>query len=79
MCVLADFQWRIQKSSNRKNVLHETDAFLYDPERVERVKARLGHQMKIWHLNLTGKSQRTLETMGFKEMLKEMIEVDFKF
>ena len=34
--------------------------------------------MKIWHLNLTEKSRKTLEMMGFKEMLKETVEVDFK-
>ncbi|MGP8320695.1 MAG: IS1634 family transposase, partial [Methanosarcinaceae archaeon] len=59
--LLADLQWRLQKLSDRKNVWHEADAFLHDLERVERVKVRLGHQVKIWHLNLTGKSQRTLE------------------
>ena len=40
--------------------------------------ARLRHQVKIWHLNLTGKSMKTLEMMGFKEMLNETVEVDFK-
>lgn len=77
-CSLAELQWRLQKLSDRKNVWHEADAFLYDLERVERVQVRLGHQVKILHLNLTGMSQRTLEMMGFKEMLKETIEVDFK-
>jgi transposase len=76
--LLADLQWRIQKLSDRKNVWKEADAFLYDLDRVERVLVRLGHQVKILHLNLTGKSQRTLEMMGFKDMLKETIEVDFK-
>ena len=76
--LLADLQWRLQKLSERKNVWKEEDAFLYDLERVERVQVRLGHQVKILHLYLTGKSQRTLEMMGFKDMLKETIEVDFK-
>ncbi len=76
--LLADLQWRLQKLSERKNVWKEADAFLHDLERVERVQVRLGHQVKILHLNLTGKSQRTLEMMGFKDMLKETIEVDFK-
>jgi len=76
--LLADLQWRIQKLSERKNVWHGADEFLHDLERVERVQVRLGHQVKILHLNLTGKSQRTLEMMGFKDMLKETIEVDFK-
>jgi hypothetical protein len=34
--------------------------------------------MKIWYLNLTGKSMRTLEMMGVGEMLEETVEVDFK-
>jgi len=76
--LLADLQWRLQKISDRKNVWHEADAFLYDLERVERVQVRLGHQVKIWYLNLTGKSRRTLEMIGFKDMLKETVEVDFK-
>jgi len=70
--LLADLHWRLQKLSDRKNVWHGADAFLHDLERVERVQVRLGH------LNLTGKSRRTLEMMGFKEMLKETVEVDFK-
>nr|AAU82818.1 transposase [uncultured archaeon GZfos1D1] len=76
--LLADLKWRLQKLSEHKNVWHEADAFLHDLERVERVQVRLGHQVKIWHLNLTGKSRRTLEMIGFKELLKETIEVDFK-
>jgi hypothetical protein len=59
-------------------VWHGADEFLNDLEGVERVQVRLGHQVKIWHLNLTGKSQKILEMMGFKDMLKETIEVDFK-
>ena len=83
VCVLAyrllvDLRWRLQKLSECKNMWHEADAFLYDLERVERVQVRLGHQVKIWHLNLTGKSRRTLEMIGFKDMLKETVEVDFK-
>ncbi len=42
-----------------------------DLELVERVQVRLGHKVKIWHLNLTGKSQKTLEMMVFKDLLKE--------
>jgi transposase len=83
ICVLAyrlqaDLQWRLQEISERKNVWKEADAFLYDLERVERVQVRLGQQVKNFHLNLTGKSQRTLEMIGFKDMLKDTIEVDFK-
>ncbi|MRG76340.1 MAG: hypothetical protein C5S33_01040 [ANME-2 cluster archaeon] len=66
------------KISDRKDVWSEADAFLQDLELVERVQVRLGHKVKIWHLNLTGKSQKTLEMMVFKDLLKETIEVDFK-
>jgi len=51
------------KISDRKDVWSEADAFLKDLELVERVQVRLGHKVKIWHLNLTGKSQKTLEMM----------------
>ena len=54
---------------------HEADAFLHDPERVEHVQVRLGYQVKIWYLNLTGKSRKTLEMIGFKDMLEETVEV----
>ena len=51
---------------------------MQDIERVERVQVRLGHQVKIWHLNLKGKSQKTLEMIAFQDLLEETIEVDFK-
>ncbi|MBC2699327.1 MAG: hypothetical protein HF976_13790 [ANME-2 cluster archaeon] len=51
---------------------------MHNLEHVERVQVKLGHKVKILHPNLTGKSQRTLEMMEFKDMLKETIEVDFK-
>ena len=76
--LLDRLEWRLQELSDRKNVWHGADEFLHDLERVERVQVRLGHQVKIWHLNLTGKSRKTLEMMGFKEILKETVEVDFK-
>ena len=76
--LLAYLEWRLQELSDRKNVWHGADEFLHDLERVERVQVRLGYQVKIWHLNLTGKSMKTLEMMGFKELLEETVEVDFK-
>ena len=76
--LLDRLEWRLQELSDRKNVWHGTDEFLHDLERVERVQVRLGHQVKIWHLNLTGKSRKTLEMMGFKEILKETVEVELK-
>ena len=76
--LLAYLEWRLQELSDRKNVWHGADEFLHDLERVERVQVRLGHQVKIWYLDLTGKSGRTLEMMGFKEMLEETVVVDFK-
>lgn len=83
VCVLAygllsNLQWRLEKISNRKDVWKEADAFLHDLERVERVEIRLGYQVRIWHLNLTGISEKTLETIGFKDLLKETTVVDFK-
>jgi hypothetical protein len=66
------------KISDRKDVWSEADTFLQDLELVERVQVRLGLQVKIWQLNLTGKSQKTLEMMEFKDLLKETIGVDFK-
>ncbi len=76
--LLAYLQWHLENLSNRKDVWREADAFLHDLERVERVEIRLGHQVKVWHLNLTGISEKTLEIIGFKELLKESTAVDFK-
>jgi transposase len=83
ICVLAyrllsSLQWRLLKLSDRKDIWQEADEFLHDLERVERVQVRLGHQVKNLNLNLTGKSDKTLEMLGFKDLLKEAIEVDFK-
>jgi transposase len=52
--LLAYLQWRLENLSDHKDVWKEADAFLHDLERVERVEIRLGHQVRIWHLNLTG-------------------------
>ena len=76
--LLAYLQWRLENLSGRKDVWKEADAFLHDLERVERVDIRLGHQLRIWHLNLTGISEKTLEMMGFKDLLKETTAIDFK-
>jgi hypothetical protein len=76
--LLADLQWHLQKTLDSKDVWNEADVFLHDLERVERIQVRLGHQVKTWNLNLTGKSQKTLEMMEFKDLLKDTIEVDFK-
>ncbi len=76
--LLAYLQWRLENLSDHKDVWKEADAFLHDLERVERVEIRLGHQVRIWHLNLTGISEKTLEMIGFKDLLKETTAVDFK-
>ena len=75
--LLAELQWRLDKFSERKGVWKDADAFIHDIERVERVEVRLGHQVKNWHLNLTGISDKTLEMIGFKGLFKETVEGDF--
>jgi len=76
--LLAELQWRLDEFSERKGIWKDADAFIHDLERVERVEVKLGHQVKNWHLNLTGMSDKTLEIIGYKGLLKETIEVDFK-
>jgi len=76
--LLAELQWRLDMFSDRKGVWKDADGFIHDLERVERVVVRLGHQVKNWHLNLTGMSDKTLEMIGFKGLFKETVEVDFK-
>jgi transposase len=76
--LLAELQWRLDKFSERKGIWKDADAFIHDLERVERVEVKLGHQVKNWHLNLTGMSDKTLEMIGFKGLFKETVEVDFK-
>jgi transposase len=75
--LLAELQWRLDKFSERKGIWKNADAFIHDLERVERVEVKLGHQVKNWHLNLTGMSDKTLEMIGFKGLFKEAVEVDF--
>jgi len=72
--LLAELQWRLDKFSERKGIWKDADAFINDLERVERVEVKLGHQVKNWHLNLTGMSDKTLEMIGFKGIFKETIE-----
>ena len=76
--LLADLQWRLLQLSQRKDTWKDADRLLLDLERVERVQVRLGQQVKIWYLNLTNKSLKTLEVMGCGDLLKETVEVDFR-
>jgi len=74
--LLAELQWRLDKLFERKGIWKDADAFIQDLERVERVEVKLGHQVKNWHLNLTGMSVKTLEMIGFKGLFKETVVVD---
>jgi transposase len=76
--LLADLQWRLLQQSQRKDIWNDADGLLLDLERVERVQVRLGQQVKIWYLNLTNKSLKTLEVLGCGDLLKETVEVDFR-
>ena len=62
--------------SDQEDTWERADRLLCEMGRVERVQVRLGHQMKIWYLNLTRKNQETLRKMGFPDLLKESVEVD---
>jgi len=77
--LLAALQYNLQMISNQDNRAWESaNSFLARLGRVERVNVRLGQQVKTWYLNITGKDQQTLKKMGFKDLLKEGIEVDFR-
>ena len=83
MCVLAfrllaDLQYRLIKILSPNGAQEQVDDLLRELERVERVQVKLGHQVKIWYLNVTRKNIETLEKMGFHDLLKETTEVDFK-
>nr|CBH37089.1 putative transposase, C-terminal part [uncultured archaeon] len=76
--LLADLQYRLIKILSPNGAQEQVDDLLRELERVERVQVRLGHQVKIWYLNVTRKNIETLEKMGFHDLLKETTEVDFK-
>jgi len=83
LCVLAyrliaDLQHHLREVSDHDDTWERTDTLLHRLGRVERVQIRLGHQVKTWYLNVTGKVQKTLDKMGFQNMFKEKLEVDFK-
>jgi hypothetical protein len=76
--LLADLQYRLKMISNQEDTWESTDVFLRGLGMVERVQVRLGHQVKIWYLNLTKKNKETLRKMGLQNLLKESVDVDFK-
>ena len=76
--LLADLQYRLKMISNQEDTWESADVFLRGLGMVERVQVRLGHQVKIWYLNLTKKNKETLRKMGLQNLLKESVDVDFK-
>lgn len=76
--LLADLHYRLIKILSPNGAQEQVDALLRELERVERVQVRLGHQVKIWYLNVTRKNIETLEKMEFHDLLKETTEVNFK-
>lgn len=76
--LLAALQHRLGEISTREDRWERADTLLGDLGRVERVQVRLGHQVKTWYLNLSGDSRDVLDKMGYKKLLRESVEVDFK-
>ena len=46
--------------------------------RVERVQVRLGRETKTMYLNLTKRTEKVLEMMGYHDLFKNKIDVDYK-
>ena len=76
--LLAMLQDRLRKLSDKDDTWERADTLLQELGRVERVRVRLGRQVKSWYLNLSGKSRETLDKMGYKKLLKEEVEVDLR-
>lgn len=76
--LLAVLQHRLGKISTREDRWERADTLLSELARVERVQVRLGHQVKTWYLNVSGESRDVLDKMGYKKLLTETVEVDFK-
>jgi hypothetical protein len=76
--LLADLQYRLRKISDRGDAWGRTGTLLLELGRVERVQVRLGRQVKTWYLNVTKKVQETLRKIGFPDLLKESIEIEFE-
>lgn len=64
--------------STREDRWERGDTLLGELARVERVQVRLGHQVKTWYLNVSGDSRDVLDKMGYKKLLMDTVEVDFK-
>ena len=46
---------------------------LQEPGRVERVQVRVGWQVRLWYLDLSGKDREMLDRRGYKKRLKEEV------
>ncbi len=75
--LMANFQFRLKKVT-RDTTWELSETLLRDLGQVNRVKIRLGQQVKICFLNLKKKTQDILKSIGLPDLFEETIEVDFK-
>ena len=82
VCVLAYrlisyLQHKMREISDKNDTWERADSLLAELERVERVRIKLGHQVKIWYLNVPKKTEKTLKELGLGDLFKETTETDF--
>jgi transposase len=75
--LIAYLQHRLRGISKKNDTWERTDSLLAELERVERVKVKLGHQVKTWYLNVPKKTDKTLKELGLADLFKETIDTDF--
>ena len=82
VCVLAYrlisyLQHKMREISDKNDTWERADSLLAELERVERVRIKLGRQVKIWYLNIPKKTETTLKELGLVDLFKETTETDF--
>ena len=75
--LLAYLQHKMGSISKKNDTWERADSLLDELGRVERMKVKLGHQVKTWYLNIPQKTDKTLKEIGMGDLFVETTETDF--
>jgi len=75
--LLAYLQHKMRSISTKNDTWERADSLLDELGRVERMKVKLGRQVKTWYLNIPQKTEKTLKEIEMGDLFVETTETDF--